>query len=40
MTELLLIKIAPVVLSFKEMIKENSVAQNKAHSKCFVDQNI
>lgn len=40
MTDLLLIKITPVGLSFKEAIKENTVAQNKAHSKCLVDQNI
>lgn len=39
MTDLLLIKITPVGLSFK-VIKENTVAQNKAHSKCLVDQNI
>ena len=40
MTDLLLIKITPVGLSFKEVIKENTVARNKAHSKCLVDQNI
>lgn len=40
MTDLLLIKVTPVGLSFKEVIKENTVAQNKAHSKCLVDQNL
>lgn len=39
MTDLLLIKITPVGLNFKEMIKENTVALNKPYSKCSIDQN-
>lgn len=40
MAKLHFIKITPVGLSFKEVIKVNTVVQNKAHCKCLVDQNI
>lgn len=40
MTDLLLIKITPVGLSFKEEIKENPEQKTRHRVKCLVDQNI